>query len=503
MKHILSFRGMRRLSAVVLSTVFLLISVPNISTQAEVINPILSNANICFEVYPPVFTYTGEEIKPEFDVVVGTYTRPPSSYIYTVISEDGEGTSAGVNAGEVTFKITTAVNDPFDGEREGHFTIAKASGMTAKAPEPITVVSSETDTFDLNDIVMDKEDCGTRTYTLGELTDENGILSEISLDGSVLTYTGNESAGGTAEQLVTITTQNYEDVTVTIQFTKEALPEKIKGDINADGVFSVADVVTLQKWLLCIPDAMLADWQSGDLCEDERIDVFDLCMMKRLLIENHQSIVKNQICIIGDDTLPDGVKSKLANTLSELNPKLDYSDLTFENTGWNYITDSSFNLCGKYYFFDVYYKEVHLDKERYDIIVMDYDDGTFAVEGHEFLQDLSLDKAAEMKLSPVITEDDAIEKAKEYCTDLAVPEELTADCGEVVITSMINPTAEFVIYSLEEGISAYKVKAENTELIFTDPDKASSTLSMGVTVYVDPETGSIIDCNFTKGWIMY
>lgn len=277
----------------------------------------------------------------------------------------------------------------------------------------------------------------------------------------------------------------------------------VRGDVNADGKFSVADAVALQRWLLCVPDAKLADRQAGDLCEDERIDVFDLCVMKRLLIEKHPSVVKSQVCIIGDDTLPAHVKSKLANVLSEQNPELDYSDLTFENTGWNYITDSSFNLCGKYYFFDVYYKGIHLDKERYDIIVMDYDDGTFTVEGHGFLQDLSLDKAAGLKLTPSITKDEAIEKAKEYCTDLAVPEELTADSGEAVITSMINPTAEFVIYSLEEGISAYKIKAENTELTFTEPDKASSTLSIGVTVYVDPETGNIIDCDFTKGWIMY
>ena len=54
------------------------------------------------------------------------------------------------------------------------------------------------------------------------------------------------------------------------------------GDVNADGEFSVADVVMMQKWLLCAGD--ITDWQAGDLCEDEKLDVFDLCIMKRELL---------------------------------------------------------------------------------------------------------------------------------------------------------------------------------------------------------------------------
>lgn len=63
----------------------------------------------------------------------------------------------------------------------------------------------------------------------------------------------------------------------------EWAPKVIEGDVNADGQCSVADVIALQKWLLCVPDAALADWKAGDLCEDGRIDAFDLCMMKRKL----------------------------------------------------------------------------------------------------------------------------------------------------------------------------------------------------------------------------
>ncbi len=66
-------------------------------------------------------------------------------------------------------------------------------------------------------------------------------------------------------------------------FTDFAL-EAIDGDVNADGLFTVADVVALQKWLLAVPDVKLADRQAADLCEDDVLNVFDLCVMKRMLI---------------------------------------------------------------------------------------------------------------------------------------------------------------------------------------------------------------------------
>lgn len=59
--------------------------------------------------------------------------------------------------------------------------------------------------------------------------------------------------------------------------------QTIKGDVNVDGTVSVLDVVVLQKWLLCAGN--LDCWQNADLCEDGVIDIFDLRMMKRKLIE--------------------------------------------------------------------------------------------------------------------------------------------------------------------------------------------------------------------------
>ena len=58
----------------------------------------------------------------------------------------------------------------------------------------------------------------------------------------------------------------------------------VRGDVNADGEFNVADIVLLQKWVLAVPDTELADWQAGDLCTDGRLDTFDLVMMRKELL---------------------------------------------------------------------------------------------------------------------------------------------------------------------------------------------------------------------------
>ena len=61
--------------------------------------------------------------------------------------------------------------------------------------------------------------------------------------------------------------------------------EYLVGDVNADGTFDIEDVVLLQKWLLAVPNTDLKNWKAADLCKDDKLDVFDLCLMKRELLK--------------------------------------------------------------------------------------------------------------------------------------------------------------------------------------------------------------------------
>lgn len=54
--------------------------------------------------------------------------------------------------------------------------------------------------------------------------------------------------------------------------------EIVKGDVNADGIFSISDIVMMQKWLLNMGE--LTNYKAGDLTGDNNINIFDLCMMK-------------------------------------------------------------------------------------------------------------------------------------------------------------------------------------------------------------------------------
>ena len=60
----------------------------------------------------------------------------------------------------------------------------------------------------------------------------------------------------------------------------------VRGDVNADGEFTIADVLTLQKWLLADPTAEMKNWKAADLCEDNILNVFDLVLLKQELINN-------------------------------------------------------------------------------------------------------------------------------------------------------------------------------------------------------------------------
>lgn len=61
---------------------------------------------------------------------------------------------------------------------------------------------------------------------------------------------------------------------------------KVKGDVNADGILSIADAVLLQKWLAAVPETILEDKNAADMSEDGKINIYDLCIMKNELMKS-------------------------------------------------------------------------------------------------------------------------------------------------------------------------------------------------------------------------
>lgn len=73
-------------------------------------------------------------------------------------------------------------------------------------------------------------------------------------------------------------------INYTVMAVKKSLA--VEGDVNMDGTFNVADAVALHSWLLSRSDAVLKDWKAADLNADEVLNIFDLAVMRKLLIQN-------------------------------------------------------------------------------------------------------------------------------------------------------------------------------------------------------------------------
>ncbi|MBQ8724209.1 MAG: dockerin type I repeat-containing protein, partial [Oscillospiraceae bacterium] len=60
-------------------------------------------------------------------------------------------------------------------------------------------------------------------------------------------------------------------------------PEKTEGDINGDGSCTMADNLQLQKYLVCT--AEISDLTAADLNADGKVNIFDLMVLKRILMK--------------------------------------------------------------------------------------------------------------------------------------------------------------------------------------------------------------------------
>ncbi len=107
---------------------------------------------------------------------------------------------------------------------------------------------------------------------------KTSMTAQTSNDVTMDVYSKKVTAG----ELMTLGTNGQSSYCVNYTVFASTAPEKIIGDVNADGQFSVADAVMMQKFLFNSGD--LTDWTAGDLAADQVIDGFDLAIMKRMLL---------------------------------------------------------------------------------------------------------------------------------------------------------------------------------------------------------------------------
>ncbi len=101
-------------------------------------------------------------------------------------------------------------------------------------------------------------------------------VSYSDLDGLALTAYSGEITFSNASLLV----KSDAEIEPTSE-SKEFTP----GDVNDDGSLDIVDLILLQKWLLGFPETHLANVQAADLDANNKLDVFDLCLLKRALLQ--------------------------------------------------------------------------------------------------------------------------------------------------------------------------------------------------------------------------
>jgi len=130
---------------------------------------------------------------------------------------------------QVTFTPTDAANYSTRTQNVA-VTVNKASDLENNSQifHQISASNTNTHTYDLKTLTLNKADHGTLGYSLaGALAGSDPtILADISLDGNgILSYKGAGKTSGTATQAITITSQNYENITATITFEATAKEE--------------------------------------------------------------------------------------------------------------------------------------------------------------------------------------------------------------------------------------------------------------------------------------
>ncbi len=119
------------------------------------------------------------------------------------------------------------------------------------------------------------------------------------------------------------------------------------GDCNLDGKTGIADVIMLKKWLM--GSGELKCWQNADFNNDNRVDVFDLVLMKQSLLENLPAVSTES------DEVDDSDVTMIKQAVLAKYPDADMSDFTFVYEPAHQLNHHS---DGK--FFSVYYKDVLL-----------------------------------------------------------------------------------------------------------------------------------------------
>ena len=250
--------------------------------MSKLFTKLLNNKEFCLEFSRTFmdlanYNFAAEKTKP----LINSYKEKYKQQLLDTFARFKSSSMSGAN-GERTLESAYSTVVSFYDQRYSYAERTTRSAMKLSSePHKLTVINrSSNGSIDLNTLHIKDTDKWSGNYH----SDYDVSVSAVLNEG--VTFSHWKISGGK------ITEGDINSTDIKIKVDSDTVIEAVyktdvRGDVNADGNFNVADLILLQKWMLGNKETQLADWEKGDLCQDGVLNVFDIvCMRRELLSDN-------------------------------------------------------------------------------------------------------------------------------------------------------------------------------------------------------------------------
>ena len=266
-------------------------------------------------------------------------------------------------------------------------------------------------------------------------------------------------------------------------------PAAVPGDVNCDGSFRISDAVLFQKWLLADPDIAIKKPENADLNADGRLDASDLSLMKQALMLQPAQDLKIKISWDRKNRESDEICRFLQDSIERQAPDFDFTKFTFEWRGSHYLSQPMRNPIGDSICFMLYYQDIPLDYETYPVKVELCEQGRYELNAY-FLTSDFIEKLAAIDTTGLISEQEAIDAAKAYASEL----KLATETGKYQPSERFGEEIVLMYYNVEDACLAFKVQ----DTLANHFGSSYTYHSVWANVFVNAKTGNVLENRFRE-----
>lgn len=277
------------------------------------------------------------------------------------------------------------------------------------------------------------------------------------------------------------------------EYEGETVPT-LPGDMDRNGRLTAADL-SLMKQAIRQPERSDLYQPAADWNGDSEINAEDARgLLSFLLRGSDQDELKIRLTGSTADKRDEAFRRQMQNAVLERVPDFDFSQFTFETNGMTYLHDKNdaTEEIGKQFYFRIYYQDILLDPEQYELHIQQYYDGRFETNADFLTADMQ-EKLTEAVAAPRIAEADAVSAAREYAASLDLPD---LPSVRYQPSERFGEKTALLVYSLAEGRLAYRVTDPLGNCYELGTGQSAVLCAAAADVYVDAVTGAVLENRF-------